>query len=270
LTLADDTLSVHRLVQAVARDRISEKERKIWSEAAVRLLSGAFPYDSHDIRTWPACSLMMPHGLAAVGHAEGFKVDPEAASKLIKKIGNYLYGRAEFNEAKSAYERALIIDENIYGPDHPNVAWVINNLGMVLKEMGELEGSKKHFERALEIDPPNVAIYINNLGWILRAQGNLKGAKVHFEMALEIDENIYGPNHPNVARDVNNLGMVLNDMGDLLGAKKHFERALEIDKKDCGPNHPKIAIYENNLGSVLRHMGTIELVSDVGRAHSIT
>lgn len=47
----DDSLSVHRLVQAVTRDRLSKDERKKWVEAAVRVVNDAFPFESGDART---------------------------------------------------------------------------------------------------------------------------------------------------------------------------------------------------------------------------
>ncbi|GAG11015.1 unnamed protein product, partial [marine sediment metagenome] len=46
--VTSDGLSVHRLVQAVNRDRLAEGARKSWAEAAVRLVNDAFPYDSDD------------------------------------------------------------------------------------------------------------------------------------------------------------------------------------------------------------------------------
>ena len=264
MTVADDSLSVHRLVQAVARDRLSYEMRKRWAEAAVRLVNDAFPYDSDDVRTWVVCSALLPHALAAAGHSEEIEVAHEATCRLLNQAGLYLGGRAEFSEAKSAYERALEIGEKVYGPDHPNVATMVNNLGLVLRALGDLAGAKNSFERALEIgekvygpDHPNVATMVNNLGLVLRALGDLAGAKNSFERALEIGEKVYGPDHPNVATMVNNLGLVLRALGDLAGAKNSFERALEIDEKVYEPDHPNVATDVNNLGMVLQDLGDL-------------
>ena len=67
-------------------------------------------------------------------------------------------------KAKSCFERALKIDEKVFGLDHPSVATMVNNLGSVLKDLGETEKAKSCFERALKIDEkafgldhPNVA-----------------------------------------------------------------------------------------------------------------
>jgi len=53
--------------------------------------------------------------------------------------------------ARAHYERALAIWEKQLGPEHPNVAWAVNNLGMVLKALGDLDVARAHLERALQI-----------------------------------------------------------------------------------------------------------------------
>ncbi|MBI1880664.1 MAG: tetratricopeptide repeat protein, partial [Chloroflexi bacterium] len=46
-------------------------------------------------------------------------------------------------------ERALAIGETAFGPDHPNVAIWVNNLGAVLRDLGDLAGARAAYERAL-------------------------------------------------------------------------------------------------------------------------
>lgn len=264
MTVADNSLSIHRLVQAVARDRLSEKERKRWAEAAVLLVNDAFPKNCDDFRTWDKCSVLLPHALATVEHRVGLEAALKAAERLLNQIGVYLLARAEFDEAKSALERALKIGARAYGSDHPATARVVNNLGSVLQEMGDLDGAKKNYLLALEIDEnvygPHhsvVAIRLNNLGLALQALGDLAGAMSALTRALEIDEKIYGSDHPNVGRDINNLGSVLANLGDLDGAKSALERALEINKKTLSPDDPKVARTVNNLCLVLKEMGDL-------------
>jgi tetratricopeptide (TPR) repeat protein len=58
-------------------------------------------------------------------------------------------------------------------------------------------------------DHPDVAIRRNNLGNVLRALGDLEGARVQLEQALAISEAALGPDHPNVATVRSNLGSLL-------------------------------------------------------------
>ena len=264
LELSGDGLTVHRLVQAVTQDRLSEEERREWAGAAVALVNGAFPGDVQtNVDAWPLCSRLVPHALAASAHAEELSVGQGAAGRLLNQSGTYLQGRAQFPEAKAAFERALQIAES-FGLDDPRVAASLGNLGLVLQDLGDLAGAQAHFERALRLaeaaygpDHPDVATLVNNLGSVLRAQGDLEGARAHYERALRMGETAYGPVHPKVAIRVNNLGGVLRAQGDLPRARAHFERALRIDELAYGRDHPEVATDVTNLGLLLEQEGDL-------------
>ena len=194
---------------------------------------------------------------------EADRDQPALARTLISLAGLYR-DSARYGDARRSLEQALEIAESVYGPTSMPVALLVNNLGDVLQDLGDLAGAKSAFERALKIgeavygpDHPAVAKAANNLGSALRALGDLSGAKSAFERALKIDEAVYGPDHPTVAIRVNNLGLVLEDLGDLAGARSAFERALTIDEAVYGPDHPGVATYVNNLGGVLEELGDV-------------
>ncbi len=262
---SERTISIHRLVQEVTRERLSDAERYRLAGAAACVVNEAFPGDSDDVRVWPICGPLETHAEQAAGLAEDLAVEPNAVRSLLNGLGQYVWARAEYDRAKGYHKRALKIAEATVGPDHPTVAISVNNLGNVLQDQGDLEGAKACLERALKIweddlgpGHPNVAKGVNNLGLVLKDQGDLEDAKTCFERALKIDEAEFGPDHPEVATDVNNLGLVLKDQGDLEGAKTCFERALKIGEAAFGPDHPNVAIRLNNLGVVIEELGDRE------------
>ncbi|MCC7161551.1 MAG: tetratricopeptide repeat protein, partial [Anaerolineae bacterium] len=229
-----DNLFAHRLVQTVTRDRLDDARRKRWAQTAVQIVNDAFPGDVQtNVEGWATCARLLPHGLEATAHAETENVAPEQTARLFNQMGLYAQSRAQFTEGKELYKRALAIDEKQFGPDHPNVAIDVNNIGSVLQDLGDMAGAKAYLERALAIDEkqsgpdhPDVAIDVNNLGMVLKELGDMAGARAHYERALAIDEKQFGLDHPNVAIRVNNLGMVLKELGDMAGARAHYERAL--------------------------------------------
>jgi tetratricopeptide (TPR) repeat protein len=260
----DGALTLHRLVQEVVRDGLSPQRLRTRVTAGVLLVRTAFPESSDDVRTWGRCARLLPHALTVADHAEGMAAEPEATSWLLDRVATYLWRRAEVTPARRLFERALTIDEAAYGPDHPSVAEHVNNLALVLLDLGDLAGARRGFERALAIhkatygpDHPTVATNINNLALVLKALGHLAEARRDLERALAIDEAAYGPDHPTVARDVNNLARVLHDLGDMAGARRGFERALAIDEAAFGPDHPSVARDVNNLAVVLRNLGEL-------------
>ena len=263
IEVTNDAISIHRLVQLVAKDKMNEYARKMWAEVALKLINETFTYESNDVGTWAKCSSLLPHALEVIKHAELHNVGLEQTGMLLNQTGLYLQDHAEFDEAKKHYERALKIGEVVYGPDHPTVASIVNNLGRVLHSLRDLEGAKKHYERALKIDEavfgpdhPTVAIRVNNLGNVLYSMGDLEGAKKHYERALKIDEAVFGPDHPTVAIRVNNLGRVLYSMGDLEGAIKHYERALKIRTVEKYPF--SYSESQRYLGNAYRDLGDFQ------------
>jgi tetratricopeptide (TPR) repeat protein len=256
-------LQLHRLVQATVRARDSTRarpaagtheERPPMAEegagsamdplaVALRVLRADAPAQiTGSPQDWPRWAVLLPHVLAATGHADHASRKPGPAVMtdagwLLDRAGVYLQVQAQFTDAKALIERALAIDEAAYGPDHPEVAANLNNLALVLRDLGDPAGVRPLQERALATDEaaygpddPDVAAGLNNLAQILQDLGDLAGARPLQERALAIDEAAYGPDHPVVARDLNNLAQILRDLGDLAGARPLQERALAIDE----------------------------------------
>ncbi|MGI9023614.1 MAG: FxSxx-COOH system tetratricopeptide repeat protein, partial [Acidimicrobiales bacterium] len=255
-----DSLAVHRLVGDVVRERLEPAMAESRAGDAVAALRRAFPNPPNDHRSWPRWARLLPHVLAAVEHASA----TAELANLMNAAGIYLGSRAQLRPAAEVLKRALQIFEAAYGPDHPDVAITLGNLGVILQELGNTADAGGHHERALRIfeaaygpDHRHVARTLDNLGLVFRATGDLGGARGHHERALRIEEAAYGHDHPDVARTLDNLGLVLRDLGDLGGARRYQERALRIYEAAYGPDHPEVARTLGNLGTVLQDLGDV-------------
>jgi tetratricopeptide (TPR) repeat protein len=259
-----DAVTVHRLVQTVARVR-SEASGTA-NDAAARLitrLEADYPRDGYsNPASWSRCAHYTPHLLAvcAIEPADGAAA--LTCSDLLGRAGAYFHGRAAYLEARPLYERALAIDEKVRGPEHPDTASRLNNLAALLKDQGDLAGARPLYERALAIrekvlspEHPDTATSLNNFANLLRDQGDLAGARLLFERALAIREKVLGPEHPDTADGLNNLTALLHDQGDPAGARLLYDRAVAIREKVLGPKHPLTANGLNNLAYLLREQG---------------
>jgi tetratricopeptide (TPR) repeat protein len=264
-TVNPTAVALHRLVQAVIQARLGDAGERRWAEVAVGLLRESFPNKSWELASWPICERLLPHVLAATGHAEQLGVAGEQAGWLLDWAANYLHERGQYRQARPIAERALRVTEAALGPVDPEVAWRCDGLGGVLRRLGDLAGARVQLERAVAIgeatlgpDHPDVAAWRGNLGLVLQARGDLEGARVQLERALEISEAALGADHPAVASRRDDLGGVLRALGDLEGARAQIERALAISEAARGPDHPAVAAGRNNLGRVLRDLGDLE------------
>ena len=166
-------------------------------------------------------------------------------SRPPQQPGGVAPGTNRLAEAEPLFRRALAIDEQSYGPDHPDVASDLNNLAGCSRPRTAWRRPSRSYRRALAIDEkaygpdhPDVATDLNNLAELLQATNRLAEAEPLYRRALAIDERSYGPDHPDVASDLNNLAALLQATNRLSEAEPLFRRALAIDERRTAPTTP--------------------------------
>jgi Tfp pilus assembly protein PilF len=191
------------LVREVALARSEGGLRDEACRALIVTLAAVYPDDGHNNpASWRRCAALTLH-VAAICESEISDVEASAqCADLLNRAGSYSVGRAGYSAARQLHERALAIREKVLGPEHPDTAQSLNNLGVLLKEHGDLAGARPLYERA-----------------------------------LAIREKVLDPEHPDTAQSLNNLGVLLKEHGDLAGARPLYERALAIREKVLGPEH---------------------------------
>ena len=144
---AAPNFTVHRLVQAVTR---SSADLPALTEA-LGWIDDAFVGDPQDVRTWPVLDPLLPHAQAVAGHADEAGIAAPTA-RLMNQCGLLLLGKALHGEAEPLMRRALAIDEQSFGAEHPNVAIDLNNLAQLLQTTNRLAEAEPLMRRALAID----------------------------------------------------------------------------------------------------------------------
>ena len=255
--VSDLHLSMHRLVQAVVRDRLPPAAQKTWCAAAVQVINAAFPGDSlTKLNSWPICDRLVDHALFATEHAERLASVPGPAGRLANEAGVYFQQRAQFREAEPLLRRALAIDEQSCGPD---VAIRLNNLAQVLQATNRLAEAEPLMRRVVDIlenpggEPyPNYAGALNNLAALLKATNRLAEAEPLMRRVVDILENPGGEPYPNYAGALSNLAALLKATDRLLEAEPLMRRALAICEKAYDENHPHVAVAIHNLAGLLQ------------------
>src|SRR6266508_6547966 len=253
-----DSLSVHRLVQAVVRQRLDPDQQHRWASVAVHLVRAAFPTQVLDPATWPAYARLLPHALAVIGHVTTLDVAPETTAWLLAEAGAFLTQRGDYPQARKLQVRALAIREARLGPDHPDTAASLSDLAFVLCDQGDLDHARTLQERALHIrearlgaDHPHTATTLPALALVLHDQGDLDHARSLLQRALAIRETHLGADHPTTAYSVNHLATVVHDQDDLDHARSLLERALAIYETRLGADHPDTVRSRQDLAAVV-------------------
>jgi PAS domain S-box-containing protein len=146
------------------------------------------------------------------------------ARSFYKQGVRLYYSEGKYDEGIQYFDRAIEID--------PDLAYVWNDRGLCLKELGRYEEAQKSFERAVELVPRDEE-YVYDYGEVLELIGImhrdnkiLENAIRTFALVTEIDQNN--------ASAWNHLGVCYKETGRVEESRQAFERARRIirAKKD--------------------------------------
>ena len=177
-------------------------------------------------------------------------------------IGFVYSEQGNYTQALSYYEKALQIQLQIYGEQHPSVATSYNNIGCVYSDQGDYNKALSYYEKALQIrlqvygeQHPDVAVSYNNIGLVYSEQGDYDQALSYYEKALSIWSQINSEQHPDVAVGYSNIGSLYDNQGDYSRALSYYEKALQIQLQIYGRQHPSVATIYNNMGGMYIDQG---------------
>jgi tetratricopeptide (TPR) repeat protein len=181
---------------------------------------------------------------------------------LLNQQVQTLYKQGKYQEAIPLAEKAVELAKRVYGPEHPDTATSLNNLGKLYREMGEYAKAEPPLQEALRIrqkvlgpEHPDTATSLANLGSLYWAMGEYAKAEALDQEALRIRQKVLGPEHPDVALSLSNLGTLYGDMGEYAKAEPLYQEALRIYQKVLGPEHQDTATSLNNLATLYWAMG---------------
>jgi tetratricopeptide (TPR) repeat protein len=128
--------------------------------------------------------------------------------------------RALYPQAESLYQQALALATSTFGPDHPEVAPILNSLAVLHKYTGDFVEAERLYRRALAIteqalgpDHPQTATIYHNLGGLEHARGCYAQGEPFARQAVEIRRKALGPDHADVAADLAALAAILDGLG---------------------------------------------------------
>jgi len=187
----------------------------------------------------------------------------QGASKLINA--------GKYDEALPLVERGREVRERVLGPEHSDLADVLNLLAILYWHKGEYAKAEPLFQKTLTIrekalgpEHPEVAAVLNNLAILYEDTGNYANAELLYQRALVNAEKALGPQHPDVAASLDNLANFYRLKGEYAKAEPLFQRALAIKEQALGPDHSDIAISLNNLAIFHHERGEYSQAESLG------
>ena len=199
----------------------------------------------------------------------GDTLSAETAS-LWQSIADIRHSLSDFSAADSSQQRALAIQEAIYGEEHPEIAQTLLKMASTNRALGNYEAAFPLYRKAVAInentlpkDDPELGWSINNLGWALHSRGYYEEAEETYRKAETLQREYLGETHPDLAFTLNNLGGLLWTTGRFEEGESLVRESLEIRRTLYGDEHPETVQSLNNLAGLLFRKGDMEAAEPI-------
>ncbi|MET8181192.1 FxSxx-COOH system tetratricopeptide repeat protein [Streptomyces sp. NPDC005336] len=245
----NNSIQMHRLVQAVLIARMTEEQRERMRRGAHMLLAANAPRDPRDPEHWGRFADLYPHVVVS----EAVESDSRNARQMIINIAQYLYFWGDHEAARDFGQQTYDIWKEKHGEGDQHTLLLCRDLWYVLWRMGRYAEAAELSERMLaevrELGSDAEEELLSTLGQVAadrRAQGDFRGSLEIAEEVYERAVRAYGDEDPLTLIHAHNMAVALRAFG-------RFQRALDLDQETYRRN---VLLYgEEAYDSLLSEMG---------------
>jgi tetratricopeptide repeat protein/NB-ARC domain-containing protein len=259
-------LQMHRLTQAILRDRLTPEQAAAVRARAESVLAGSNPREPDNPVTWSRWAQLMPHLLAADLAATD---SPDLRLMACYACG-YLLARGD---TRAAYDLACDVHHQWHrrlGGDDANVLAVSHDLGWALSIMGRhAEARDLHHDtldrarRVLGKDAPSTLKYANALAIDLHYLGEVQAARDLDQDTFDRKCRVLGRDHHSTLASAINLATDLRALGEVQAARDLDQDTFDCARRVLGGDHPSTLECAGNLATDLRAMGEVQAARDL-------
>ena len=258
-------LVLHRLTQAILRDRLTPAQAAATRDCTEAILAAADPSDPANPVTWPRWAQLMPHLLAADLAA----ADSPELRWMACNACWYLLARGD---NRTAHDLATDLRQHWrdrLGDDQENTLAVATYLAWALRAMGHYAAARELDEdtlarcrRVLGEDNPATLSAAHGLAIDLTCLGE-------YQAARELDEDtlarrrVLGEDHPDTLSSANNLAIDLRELGEYQAARELDEDTLARSRRVLGEDHPRTLQSASNLALDLSNLGEYQAAREL-------
>ncbi|MFE9435822.1 tetratricopeptide repeat protein [Streptomyces sp. NPDC006640] len=218
---------------------------------------------------WEHWTLLQPHALDLFHRIASSESTDQtianAAATMANLAARHLRIKGLYGQAHTELEAVLVRRRAILGDTHPHTLSTRHELGLVLRDLGEVEQARTELEavlahrRAIWGDTHSDTLTArHNLAMVLRELGEVEQARTEFVAVLAHRRAILGDTHPDTLTARHELGMVLRQLGEVEQPRIEFMAVLTHRRAILGDTHPHTLTARHNLAMVLRELGEVE------------
>jgi hypothetical protein len=254
----DRGLQMHRLTQAILRDRLTPERAAATRMQTEAMLAASNPGEPDNPATWPRWARLMPHLL----HADLAATDSPGLRQLGCDGCWYLLARGDI---PTAYDLAIDLRQQWrerLGDDHEDTLEIARYLGWALQAMGRWIQARDLNQDTLDRqrrvrgeDHPDTLRTATNMAVDLRDLGEVQAARDLDQDTLNRRRRVLGHDHPDTLRSATQLATDLRQLGEARAARDLDQDTLDRRRRVLGEDHPDTLTSARNLALDLRILG---------------
>jgi tetratricopeptide (TPR) repeat protein len=207
------------------------------------------------------------YATAAARFEQGLAIarqDPQSTLELgfITNLGTVYYMQERDADARRLWDQALARAIAQYGPNHPTVGTLYNNVAMFEADTGDPRAALGNFQRALEIaehgragDRGAIGRIHVRIAEVLATLGSNAEAGQRYATGVALLEAAYAKGDPSLTAAMLSYGIFASDTRDFHTALAVYQRALAIDEAAHGVGDPSLYPLVHGLGAARLELG---------------
>jgi nephrocystin-3 len=192
----------------------------------------------------------------------------ETVFNIQRELAWNLYSSGQYQNSLSANLKIMDRYKNIRNYDQFEYAALLNNIGLIHYNIGNLKEAEKFFldeERIFkkylgENNWPNALSTINR-AWLKEIQNQFEIAAANYNFARSKLENYFSKNHPTIALIEGSLAWNKHKTGNFYQAQKHYQTSIDIYSNILDDNHIDNMINYDGLGVLQMEKAEYSLAS---------
>ena len=255
----NNTIQLHRLVQTVLKNELSESDQNDMRHAVHVLLVAGNTGDPKNSATWPDYAELLPHVISSDAIACQFDTWVQT---LVLNLVSYLLRSGDYHSAKMLAAKAFTAWQTNLDENNESTLAMARHYSEALRRLGlRKEAStlnQQSIEHARTIFGEDSEIYLSIADVVaadLRLQGRLVDELNMQQDIVDKAQQLHGPDDPITLNYANSLAGCYRLTGQFAKARELDEHVLHQRKLILGAEHPDTFLTWNALAMDLRECG---------------
>jgi tetratricopeptide (TPR) repeat protein len=236
----EKTIQVHRLVQAILRDQMTEDQRTAYLSTVHQLMYAADPGDPDERENWERLAEISNH----VFGSELISTASDEGRQVVLDVIRYRYERGDYQSCRELGEATVLEWWRTLGPDHEQTLQAVLHLANAWRALDMTAESREYtrdtlerMRRVLGEDHEYTLNTASGYAADLRILGDYSAARELDEEILPKHRDVFGEDHKQTLRCANNLGVDLRLSGDFYAARDLDQDTLRRRRLYLGAEH---------------------------------